>query len=262
MAQFIGIVLLVGLLAFFAFMAATGSVPGLREAWADRERHATTASRLWRSVKAGAGRHYLTVLILVGGILFLWVLAFYAWKLLPISAGLLDRMREPDATANAEATRNIAFAIAAFAGMLAVLATVPFRLVRAWIAERTARVAESNLITDLLNKAVEGLGAEKTVKRTVTREDGTTFVDERTAPNLEVRIGAILTLERIARDNAAEHVRVMDILCAYIRENAKARDAKATVWEFGRPNQKQIEMMLCEGGSRDWMAHVLIFRLH
>ena len=38
-------------------------------------------------------------------------------------------------------------------------------------------MAESNLITDLLNKAVEGLGAEKTVKRTVTRDDGTTFVD-------------------------------------------------------------------------------------
>ena len=35
-----------------------------------------------------------------------------------------------------------------------------------------------------------------------------------------MRIGAILTLERISRDNPGEHIRVMDILCAYIRENA------------------------------------------
>ena len=158
-------------------MATMGGVPGLKEAWADRERHATTALRFRRRVKATAGRQYLTVLILVGGVLLFWVMAFYAWRLLPITAGLLDRMKEPDASGKAEATRNITFAIAAFAGMLAVLATVPFRLVRAWIAERTARMAESNLITDLLNKAVEGLGAEKTVKRTVTRDDGTTFVD-------------------------------------------------------------------------------------
>ena len=97
------------------------------------------ALRFRRRVKATAGRQYLTVLILVGGVLLFWVMAFYAWRLLPITAGLLDRMKEPDASGKAEATRNITFAIAAFAGMLAVLATVPFRLVRAWIAERLLR---------------------------------------------------------------------------------------------------------------------------
>ena len=45
-----------------------------------------------------------------------------------------------------------------------------------------------------------------------------------TAPNIEVRIGAILSLERIAQDstrfdNGHDHVRVMEILCAYVREN-------------------------------------------
>ncbi|MCA0206715.1 MAG: pentapeptide repeat-containing protein [Proteobacteria bacterium] len=52
-----------------------------------------------------------------------------------------------------------------------------------------------------------------------------------TVPNLEVRIGAILSLERIAQDSTThdkgrDHVRVMEILCAYIRENAPARTAK------------------------------------
>lgn len=46
-----------------------------------------------------------------------------------------------------------------------------------------------------------------------------------TVPNIEVRVGAILSLERIAHDstrfdNGHDHVRVMEILCSYVRENA------------------------------------------
>ncbi len=44
-------------------------------------------------------------------------------------------------------------------------------------------------------------------------------------PNLEVRIGAILALERLASQNLDVHVQIMEILTAYIRENAKAKDA-------------------------------------
>ncbi len=51
-----------------------------------------------------------------------------------------------------------------------------------------------------------------------------------TEPNIEVRIGAILSLERIAQDstlhdNGRDHVRVMEILCAYVRENSPADQA-------------------------------------
>ncbi|ROU02354.1 pentapeptide repeat-containing protein [Histidinibacterium lentulum] len=42
----------------------------------------------------------------------------------------------------------------------------------------------------------------------------------RTEPNLEVRTGAILALERLAQKNLSVHVQIMQILCAYIRENA------------------------------------------
>ena len=76
-------------------------------------------------------------------------------------------------------------------------------------------------ITDRISKAVEQLGAEKTVKK-----NG----EEETLPNIEVRIGGLLSLERIAQDSTnydkgRDHVRVMEILCAYVRENAPAKDA-------------------------------------
>ncbi|WP_417588468.1 pentapeptide repeat-containing protein [Pararhodobacter oceanensis] len=57
--------------------------------------------------------------------------------------------------------------------------------------------------------------------------EGNWQVFSETQPNLEVRIGAILSLERIAQDSTThdrgrDHVRVMEILCAYVRENAPA----------------------------------------
>jgi len=61
-------------------------------------------------------------------------------------------------------------------------------------------------------------------------EYGAWEVFKETVPNTEVRIGAILSLERIAQDSTLhdkgrDHVRVMEILCAYIRENSPASRA-------------------------------------
>ena len=57
--------------------------------------------------------------------------------------------------------------------------------------------------------------------------EGDWQVFSETVANLEVRIGAILSLERIAQDSmiidrGRDHIRVMEILCAYIRGNAAA----------------------------------------
>ncbi|MFW5642059.1 MAG: pentapeptide repeat-containing protein [Roseicyclus sp.] len=46
-----------------------------------------------------------------------------------------------------------------------------------------------------------------------------------TLPNMEVRTGAILALGRIARENLSFHVQIMQILCAYVRENSPADSA-------------------------------------
>ncbi|GAW33270.1 secreted effector protein pipB2 [Roseovarius sp. A-2] len=64
-------------------------------------------------------------------------------------------------------------------------------------------------------------------------------------PNIEVRIGAILSLERIAQDSTMydkgrDHVRVMEILCAYVRENSPAGKAPDFAFPQGC-NQDSIE---------------------
>ena len=145
-----------------------------------------------------------------------------------------------------EAIRNLGLALAAIIGL-------PFLVWRSIVAQKQVDVAEQGQITDRINDAVKGLGTEKTVKRQrrdangealyVLDADGTPdetkpIWDETTEPNLEVRIGAIYALERIAQDSDRDHIQIMEILCAYIRQNAPASEAQETlVQKWRRENE-------------------------
>lgn len=179
---------------------------------------------------------------------------------------------------SAEALRNYALILAALIG-------VPFLIWRSIVAQKQVDVAEQGQITDRINKAVQGLGAEKVVRRLeetpryqksdgewlrdeeqnlipATRPDGKAIIDretfELTEPNLEVRIGAIYALERLAQDSLRDHIQIMEILCAYIRENAPVQslapteklnerpslraDIQAALNVIGRRSQAQIDL--------------------
>jgi hypothetical protein len=130
--------------------------------------------------------------------------------------------------------------------LIVALLGAPFLIWRSMVAQTTVDLQKEGLMTDRISKAVEQLGAEKTVKRqrknakgTLLYEDGKDgepdfkkpIFSEETVRNTEVRIGGLLSLERIAQDSVKydkgrDHVRVMEILCAYVRENAPASGAK------------------------------------
>jgi uncharacterized protein YjbI with pentapeptide repeats len=71
-----------------------------------------------------------------------------------------------------------------------------------YFAWRNLHVAQEGQITNRFSQAINQLGAEKDGK-----------------PNLEVRLGGIYALERIARDSPRDHWTIMEILTAYVREN-------------------------------------------
>lgn len=156
--------------------------------------------------------------------------------------------------------------------LVAALLGAPFVIWGTFLKYQTVRYQKEGHITDRINKAVEQLGAEKTVDRigrpvkiapehsygrmdlqpddqilrneiewqgeVLPLNDGEDIafssewrVFSETVPNIEVRIGAILSLERIAQDstrydNGRDHVRVMEILCAYVRGNAPVNSTK------------------------------------
>jgi hypothetical protein len=95
------------------------------------------------------------------------------------------------------------------AGLLAagalVFTALNFRLLRRnseqadqW-QRRTHELTEQGQVTDRYTKAIEQLGSDK----------------------LDVRIGGIYALERIARDSARDHPTVMEVLAAFIREHSR-----------------------------------------
>lgn len=176
-------------------------------------------------------------------------------------------------------------------GLIAALLGAPFLIWGTILKHQTVRYQKEGHMTDRIAKAVEMLGAEKTEShpaRTVKYlmqgkvvrakveylnhtpaseleigkdeviEYGEWQVFNETVPNLEVRAGGILSLERIAQDSTThdkgrDHVRVMEILCAYIRENTNnSRDVKNrntlrtdvafAVQVIGRRNSDQLKI--------------------
>jgi hypothetical protein len=64
---------------------------------------------------------------------------------------------------------------------------------------RNFRLSRQGQVTDRYTKAIEQLGSDK----------------------LDVRIGAVYALERIARDSVVDHPTVMEVLAAFIREHSR-----------------------------------------
>lgn len=84
------------------------------------------------------------------------------------------------------------------------------------IAQENARIANENLrvieegkLTDRFSKAVELLGNEK----------------------LEIRLGGVYALERIALDSQKDHWTVMEVLTAFVRENSHKESRDVTITE-------------------------------
>jgi hypothetical protein len=70
-----------------------------------------------------------------------------------------------------------------------------------WFTARSFTLSREGQMTDRYTKAIEQLGSDK----------------------LDVRIGGIYALERIARDSARDHPVVMEVLTAFIREHSREK---------------------------------------
>jgi hypothetical protein len=183
----------------------------------------------------------LAVLILIAT-----MVGLTAWEFFRAVSGM-DSFE--DQVEQSTAIRNSGLVLAAMIG-------VPFLVWRSFVAQKQVDVAEQGQITDRINKAVEGLGTEKTIKRQRTDPNGLLvyeldsdgsvifskpIFEETSEPNIEVRVGAIYALERIAQDSDRDHIQIMEILCAYIRENAPAENAEPFPFDSDKkPNPDEV----------------------
>ena len=244
-----GVVVLTGLLAY-ALVSYWRSLGG--RGWLRR----TTDALNTRLARDGYGE-WPDWLVLVGAItgtvwLTLLLVALIGMVWVPVTLALGPEL-------GATETGQLRWYLLTFTALVAALGALvalPFTVLRTVYTQRQTRTAEQGHVTDQINKAVEALGAEKTVKRTrrhitfwldnerydhfmgpeedweiglpdhATDEESQGLITvEETVPNTEVRIGAIYALERIAQDSLRDHVPIMEILTAYIRQNAPASSA-------------------------------------
>jgi hypothetical protein len=99
----------------------------------------------------------------------------------------------------------------------------PLLVWRTWVAHQQARaarqqalVALENHITGIFSKSVELLGLVREIKATDAEGNATS----RSAPNVESRLGALYALERLLRESLKDQRVILEILCAYVRENS------------------------------------------
>ena len=80
---------------------------------------------------------------------------------------------------------------------------------------RTHELTEQGQVTDRYTKAIEQLGSDK----------------------LDVRLGGIYALERIARDSPKDHPTVMEVLTAFIREHSREP------WPLPGPDEEDADLV-------------------
>ncbi|MCJ7751072.1 MAG: pentapeptide repeat-containing protein [Armatimonadetes bacterium] len=131
----------------------------------------------------------LTLVVLIVAVWLAWKVPI--WQLASRAASL-----EPDRYLELQNAYR-ATIVQALAG-IALLVTIYLTWRRVAATEQQVEVAREEQITERFTRAIEQLGSEK----------------------LEVRLGGIYALERIARDSEKDHWPIMEVLTAYVRENA------------------------------------------
>ncbi|MBD2247558.1 pentapeptide repeat-containing protein [Nostoc sp. FACHB-888] len=131
-------------------------------------------------------------------IILSFAIAYFVWSISPV-----DKLIENET----EALKTTATIF----GGIAVMINAFFAAQRADAMDKTAKaalknteIADDKQITERFAKAIEQLGNDK----------------------IETRLGAIYTLERIAKDSPKDHWTIMEIVTAFVRENAPLKNKK------------------------------------
>jgi hypothetical protein len=142
-------------------------------------------------------------------------LAFIVWWIPRLQAahsqGVTDRNRFDRENEARKTLAQIIGGVLVLAGLYSSIKT--FDLQR-----QGARLQQEGQITDRFSKAIDQLGA---VSAAGTNQSGKPNI------NLEVRLGGIYALERIATDSPRDHWTIMEVLMTYVRENSPASNPGA-----------------------------------
>ena len=176
--------------------------------WGQERRRQSSISRLLSSRRAIlVAIVLLAAVVVIASSIFLLPKLLVSWDLGEKRSGLTSREL-------AETTNDIRATL--LQGLV-----VTALLIGAFLTWRQLQVSKEGQVTERFTRAIEQLGSEK----------------------LDVRLGAIFALERIAKDSSTDLGAVVEVLSAYIREHSPwpPRNIESPSWQ--EPGQAPLSEM-------------------
>ncbi|MBI4197972.1 MAG: pentapeptide repeat-containing protein [Chloroflexi bacterium] len=175
-------------------------------------------------------RATVTFLGLLGGLAATVAVVAGVWLLWPY---LYDYL----APQTAGERKDVVLIVVQVIGVIGIFFGLVFTYQRLRAAERTVQVAQEGQITERFTRAIGQLGDD----------------------NLAVRLGGIYALERIAFDSPRDHWTIMEVLTAFVRENAPwkgdAQPAAVPTSPADARPRTDIQAILTVLGRRPEKAH-------
>jgi hypothetical protein len=140
----------------------------------------------------------LHVFMFVGGLAIYLLIGYILWR-------LLDNYIQPrSSTEKKDLVQALGLIMAGVAGAIGIYFTWRGQRLTQESLESTRQLTREGQITERFTRAIDQLGA--------TDNDG--------HKSLEIRLGGIYALERIAKESPEDHWPIMEILTTYVREHA------------------------------------------
>jgi uncharacterized protein YjbI with pentapeptide repeats len=134
----------------------------------------------------------------------------------------------------------------------------PFLVWRTWVmqlqaraANEQARIALEAHFTGVFAKSIELLGQLRDISGAESRSE----------PNIEARLGALYSLERLMNESVKDQKPILETLCAYVRENApftideREKKENTPIWRIRRkklpPRRVDVQAALTIIGRRN-----------
>jgi hypothetical protein len=138
-------------------------------------------------------------------------LAIVGATLIVVVVGLGAYVRPSDPTEKKDFVQAIGVLLAGLVGFGGLYFTWRNLNQTRQVTQRTLELTERGQITERFTRAIDQLGA----------------TDDKGDQRLELRLGGIYALERIARDSEEDHWPIMDVLTAYVRQHTPPRSREA-----------------------------------
>jgi hypothetical protein len=87
------------------------------------------------------------------------------------------------------------------------------------ISEQKTEIDRETHYTSIFSRSIDQLGQTREVKRTIN-SDEKSFDTTTTVPNIEVRLGGIHSLVRLAEESTRDQEKIENTLLSYVRENS------------------------------------------